>query len=400
MSVKLPHVYTTSSGDQRPVKDHVGNTQAVMRHYDFDVRFNVMSKRLEFSRKSEESRERQNQLKATFANLCAEAGLSRAPLDSHLWQLAERYHPVEEWLDSVIGGWDGRDRWPEVWRSLAVMAHGERLELCEHMLRTWCRLAAALATCSPNPPVSQGALVLQGAQGVGKSRWLRALAGGAEWFRDGLHLDVTDRDSVHSATSVWIVELGEVDATFRKSDVAALKAFLTKQADTYRLPYAVAEETYLRRTAYAATVNPVEFLVDETGNRRWWTLPIGRADVTAVEAIDVRQFWLQMRHEVRAGAATHLVEPWASQLTEANTAYQTDDPVTVCLRQRYIPGKPGFDRRYTIAQLLEQNVLLSKLPATRQTANRISRALAEIGVEGEKVGGNRVWYLHDLNPAE
>lgn len=395
MSLKLPHVYQTSQGDVRPVRDHVGNTQAVMRHYQFEVRFNIMAKRLEFTRAHEEVRERQNQLRATFANLCAEAGLSRAPIDSHLWQLAERYHPVEEWLDAAVGGWDGLDRWPAVWSSLQVRATGDALELCQVMLRTWCRMAAALATSAPTPPVAQGALVLQGDQGVGKSRWLRALAGSDQWFREGIHLDVSDRDSVHTATSVWIVELGEVDATFRKSDVAALKAFLTRVADTYRLPYAVAEETYLRRTAYAATVNPHEFLVDETGNRRWWTVPIVRADVAAIEALDVRQFWLQMRAEARAGQLTYLAEPWLARLNEANAAYQSDDPVTVAIRQRYLPGKIGADRRYTIAEIMAENAMLSRLPMNRATSNRISRALSEIGAEAQKVGGNKVWLLYD-----
>ena len=39
--------------------------------------------------------------------------------------------------------------------------------------------------------------------------------------------------------------------------------------DTYRQPYARVATTKPRRTSFCATVNPQEFLNDETGSRRW-----------------------------------------------------------------------------------------------------------------------------------
>jgi putative DNA primase/helicase len=42
--------------------------------------------------------------------------------------------------------------------------------------------------------------------------------------QDGMMLRPDDRDSVKQVVSHWLVELGELDATFRKSDIAQLKA--------------------------------------------------------------------------------------------------------------------------------------------------------------------------------
>ena len=36
-----------------------------------------------------------------------------------------------------------------------------------------------------------------------------------------------EKDSVMQCVRNWIVELGELDATFRKSDIASLKSFIT-----------------------------------------------------------------------------------------------------------------------------------------------------------------------------
>jgi putative DNA primase/helicase len=46
--------------------------------------------------------------------------------------------------------------------------------------------------------------------------------------------------------------------------------------DKLRLPYARTDSEFQRRTVFAASVNPEEFLQDETGNLRWWVLPVTR----------------------------------------------------------------------------------------------------------------------------
>ena len=61
-------------------------------------------------------------------------------------------------------------------------------------------------------------------------------------------------------------------ATFRKSDISALKAFLSRSDDTIRMPYDRRAQVVPRRTVYFATVNEDKFLQDVTGNRRY--LPI------------------------------------------------------------------------------------------------------------------------------
>ena len=389
--ILFPVMVDTGAGGVRPAKDHIGNTKALMDHYGFSARFNVMARAMELTLDGELVAEGQGRVRAKLENRCAEHQLSRTAVEPHLLEIADPYHPVADWLDADVGGWDGVDRFAQV-ASTLHLRRGYRLQtLAYGLLRTWCRLAAAMATATERVPVAQGALTLQGVQGAGKTRWLEALAGKSDFFLSGIHLDPSDKDSVARATSRWIVELGEIDGTFRKADVAALKAFITKDKDTYRVPYGRTQETFVRRTAFCATVNPQHFLVDETGNRRWWTIPVDFCDVAALQQIDVRQFWLQMRQEVKGGAITWLSPELAAELNESNLDHEAQDPLIAELAAQYEPD-PLHMTSYTVQRFVSEVDMLAKIPVDRRLSVRIGKAMSDAGIEAGKVGGNRVWY--------
>jgi putative DNA primase/helicase len=139
-------------------------------------------------------------------------------------------------------------------------------------------------------------LTLQGAQGLGKSSWVGSLVSDLD-VRDMIvkldhHLDPHDKDSVLSAIAHLIVEIGELDSSFRK-DIARLKGFITRDFDKVRRPYARAASEYPRRTVFAATVNDGNFLIDDTGNSRFWTLPL--VAINYEHGIDMQQVFAQLK---------------------------------------------------------------------------------------------------------
>ena len=76
-----------------------------------------------------------------------------------------------------------------------------------------------------------------------------------KYIHTGGNIEVGNRDSEKTLVSHFIVELGELDAKFRKSDIAQLKGFLSKSRDQMILPYERANNNYARRTSFIATVN-------------------------------------------------------------------------------------------------------------------------------------------------
>ena len=215
------------------------------------------------------------------------------------------YHPVLELLDTEQ--WDGEDRLPEIYRMLSLETDFDRVLVHKWALQT----VAVLHNTEDTPVSAQGVLVLQGAQGIGKTQFFKHLAIHNSFFKEGTILDVNNKDSTMSATKVWICELGEIDGTTKKEQ-SSLKGFLTKSKDHFREPYARHETTRLRHTSFCGTVNPKEYLRDETGNRRFWTIAVSKIDLDRVFAHDsdwYGQFWRQMHCEYKKNPVAYILTP-------------------------------------------------------------------------------------------
>src|SRR5690606_1586799 len=136
--------------------------------------------------------------------------------------------------------WDGHSRLEQFYDT--ITAANQDQPGVEHLKQTLMRrwmIACVAAAYMPDGISSPGVLTLQGDQYLGKTKWFKSLVPESlDLVVDGKILRPDDKDSVKQCVSYWLVELGELDSTFRKSDVAQLKAFLTKRSDTLRMAYA------------------------------------------------------------------------------------------------------------------------------------------------------------------
>ena len=135
-------------------------------------------------------------------------------------------------------------------------------------------------------------------------------------FAEGVSIDLNNKDTVIQSTGVWIAEMGELDSTLKREQ-SALKAFLTAARDTYRMPYARAQIRKPRRTSFCATVNPKEFLNDETGSRRFWVIHPNGIDVERIRGLSadwLKQMWRQVYEQL------YLPNPQGFRLTKEERA--------------------------------------------------------------------------------
>jgi putative DNA primase/helicase len=192
------------------------------------------------------------------------------------------------------------------------------------LLEKWLLSAVAAACHDPHkkPFMARGVLVLAGAQYIGKTRWVTALA--PDFTQDGKSLDPGNKDSVRICVSRWITELGELETT-TKGDMGKLKAFLTLSQDIMRNPYDRGISEYPRRTIFAASVNKAEFLRDETGSSRFWVIPVLK--VNHAHKINMQQVFAQLYQAYRAGIQWWLTDEENQRLEDLNEPYQETDEV-------------------------------------------------------------------------
>lgn len=282
----------------------INNVAHLLSQRGIACRYNEVTKRTEINIPGHTgtSENLDNVTMTAIVSLAAQHGMATGHIGEYVNAIADRnaYNPVANWIDSKP--WDGIDRLPEILDTI-VEQPGYPPMLNEMLVHKWFRSAAAAAQVKGYK--GRGVLTFQGPQGIGKTSWVKALVPEPA-LRDSVvkldhHLDGSNKDSVLGAVANWIVEIGELDSSFKK-DVARLKGFITSDSDRVRRPYARSESVYERRTLFVATVNEANFLVDNTGNSRWWTIAVEKLDYG--HTIDMQQLFAQMAAEVRAG------EPW------------------------------------------------------------------------------------------
>ena len=110
---------------------------------------------------------------------------------------------------------------------------------------------------------------LVGGQGAGKSTFFRFLAIKDEWFSDDLKR--MDDDNVYrKMQGHWIIEMSEMMATVNAKSIEDIKSFISRQKETYKIPYETHPEDRPRQCVFVGTSNSMDFLpLDRTGNRRF-----------------------------------------------------------------------------------------------------------------------------------
>ena len=200
-------------------------------------------------------------------------------------------NPLLTYLDSLK--WDGIPR-VSLW--LDQYLHAERTPQAEAMGRMW--LVSCVARARRPGCQADHMLVLEGAQGSGKSSAVRILGG--EFYRGNLpSLRDTDR-ACHAIQGGWLIEVGELDA-LRGAEGTRVKNFLTQTTDHYRSPYAREYVSRPRRCVFIGTTNESTYLQDTTGARRFWPVRVGELDRHGLER-DRDQLWAEADHLLKQGA--------------------------------------------------------------------------------------------------
>jgi putative DNA primase/helicase len=358
------------------------------------VRYNVITKEEEIlipdGRFSIDNRQN-----ASLAWLISEASKFRLPQDripDYVTYLADanQYNPVTEWITSKP--WDGRDRLSELLDTVTCTAESERLK--RPLITRW-MISAVAAAFRPTGVSAHGVLVMQGGQYVGKTLWFKRLVP-AELgvLKDGLSLKPDDRDSVMRCVRNWLVELGEVDATFRKADVAALKSFLTSDRDVLRRAYGRRESEFARRTVFFASVNPKNYLHDDTGNRRYWTLEVTHLDLE--HTIDMQQCWAQVYEDLyEKGESWFLTKDEFGELTKHNQEYEQIDPVEDLIANKLAWGDPKMSWKWRTATEVLMDCGLSR--PSKSDSTRAAMIIRKLnGDESKRTASSRLLLAPDV----
>ena len=303
---------------------------------------------------------------------------------------SNKYNPIQDMLTK--NKWDGQDRFQILFEIVGIVDD----ELSQILLRKWMYQTVMIVFNGKGEMFgTEGVLVFQGKQDAGKTRFIRNLALKPEWFKEGAIIDLNSKDSIIEASKGWIVELGELDHTLKKKQ-SALKAFLTNAMDEVRVPYGQKSIKKPRRTSFFASVNPNEFLIDETGNRRYWIISVENINNEQLEKLGkgfIVQLWVQAYNEIKETPQKFRLTPDEKErLNERNNNYSDFIPCEeeITLRMDF-SGK--IKERWTTVEINDE-IFDGKISATviGRAINKIHNKYPEF-VSIEKTSNGRRYVL-------
>jgi predicted P-loop ATPase len=256
-------------------------------------------------------------------------------------------HPLRAYLAGLK--WDGQKR-----LSLWLTAYlGTPACRYSSAVGRWWMISAIARVMRPGCQADH-MLVLEGAQGLGKSSALRILAG--DFYLPSLP-DIKNPAGGHMLQGNWIAEVGELDA-LRRQELTTVKDFITRTVDKYRPPYGRFQVTRPRQMVFAATTNEEAYLHDASGGRRFWPVVTHKLEremlirdrdqlwAEAKAAFEAREQWWpsdELTPDIREEqSARHAGDEWESTIAawvelKVRSGFSVGDVLQSCLAIE--PGK-------------------------------------------------------------
>lgn len=196
---------------------------------------------------------------------------------------AHQFDSAQLWLDSLK--WDGVPRVEAFFSSYFGAEQTQYHQAAAVYL--WTALAGRVldpgCKCDMVP-------ILVGPQGAGKSTAVMAMVPAPEHYVE-IDFAAKEDDLARKMRGALVAEFAELKG-LRGREIEHVKAFITRQYENWTPKFKEFNQSYPRRCVFIGTTNQDEFLADETGNRRFLPVSVGRVDVEALRK-DAGQLWAE-----------------------------------------------------------------------------------------------------------
>jgi len=299
--------------------------------------------------------------------------------------LADRVNPVAEYLNSLE--WDGKPRIDDWLLTYLGADVGDKDEVTDRafylraIARRWL-IAAVARGLGPGCKVDN-VLIIEGWQGLKKSSAIDVLVPDPSWFADQV-AELGTKDAAQGLKGKWIIEMSEL-AGMRRGEIERVKGFLSRKSDYFRVSFGKRPKDFPRRCIFAGTTNDSEFLLDSTGNRRFWIVKAQQVDVEGLKSVR-DQLWAEATHAYKQGEKWWLdsadLEAIAHDVAREKVVTDPWEDDVIAWAERRMEDKSG-DSLVTIPGFLD-SIDMSKERQDQRAMTRVSHILTKNGWEKVK----------------
>ncbi|TGN07458.1 VapE domain-containing protein [Leptospira bandrabouensis] len=309
------------------------------------------------------------------------------------------FHPVREYFPSIADQWDGKTDYIGQVCSCVNVTNDIKFR---QFFEKW--LFASLHTLySERPFKNEYCLIFQGSQGWFKSTFIDGLIPKAlaPYYNSRIPENLKSKDLVIMASSVFIWNLDEIDSITRKKEAAELKQFLSNSVAIERAAYGRNMQSWTRISNFLGACNKVEFLIDETGNRRFIVFSLAEAiKINKFQKIPIEKFWAQVYCKYKKAKTSQIyMSPEEKLAIAANNLqyeYHNNDYEIILKYFQMLPLNQYDSKNKNHQWLSATDIFLfihSKHPTFKMNTAWIGRGLMQLKFEKRRTNANGKQFL-------
>lgn len=387
-----------------PVGKQAGNTRKAtieeMENFiveQMDVRMNLLTHQIEVRMKTADEWMPMND---TLENSLW-CSMQRKGMEVDLFRLrtllfsdfAPHYHPLKEYIEN-LPAWDGTI---DYIGRMAAMVHTAPADSARfgECFRRW--LVGMLAGALDERVVNHVILVFIGRQGSFKTSFMQNLLPPClrRYYTSKTNSQRLSKDDLFTMTENLIVNFEEIDS-MQRTELNQLKAMTTTLYVNERPAYGRNKIRLPHVASFCATGNNLQFLTDDTGNRRWLAFEVESIDNPWEVQIPYEGIYAQAYHLLQHGYRYWFQDKEIEELNRRNRRFEAPNPARELIVTFY--RKPvGMEK----ARYLTASQIVARFGGSiRLNAVQVGRVLKELGFKKVHTRSGDFWLMVERSGTE
>lgn len=293
------------------------------------------------------------------------------------------YHPLRRYLDT-LPPWDGTTDY--IGRlARMVVCRGTSAAEFDYYFRRW--LVGMLAAALDDGVVNHEILVLLGPQGSFKSSFLENLLPPClrRYYTTKTNSQRLTKDDLFTMTENLLVNFEEIDS-MQRPELNQLKAMTTTLYINERPAYGRNKVRLPHVASFCATGNNLQFLTDDTGNRRWLPFEVEHIENPWTTPIDYEGVYAQAKALLDGGFRYWFQGDEVEALNRRNRRFEAPNPARELILAHYRRPSALEKGRYLTA-----SQICARFASMRLSPVQVGRAMKELGFEQVETHHGRFW---------
>lgn len=313
-------------------------------------------------------------------------------LENTLAVCSRKLDPFKEYFYG-LPPWDGQTDYIAQLGQTVTLNNEEERPVFNMILTRW--LVAMVAGLT-NHERNEIMIILYGAQGAKKSRWLQRIIPNVDHKKNYIYLGPVNPDDKDQKINLSTKALIIVDefSDLKRYEVNSLKSFITTDHVNVRKAYGRNEQPYLRRASLAATTNEDEILTDTTGTRRFVPFEVASLDTSFPESL-LHNVFIQAHTLYKNGALFYFEKDEIDLVNKRNSPFRHFSDEHALLTETFETNPEVGGRWFSAAEI--KDVLSVVHRRTDLSSVRIGKSLHELKAKRKfNPQGGRSYYLKQI----